>query len=199
MKPILRNVCLLLALCTLTTSCYFTSKHGLPKSLEMDQTLLGMWETIPQESEKSKEKGYLLFLEDDEGSIHIVAWEGNYRYTETYRGFISEVKGNNYLNVKEIRVKTPTTEDYFIVGYEIKNKDSLEIALLNEDAMEKAIQDKKVKGVVKKGKYTSEVALTASPEELARFFGAQKQANILDKKHLVRAKKIYTLPKQNKQ
>ncbi len=195
MRRCLKHIVLLVILSTLTTSCYFTSKQGLPKSPQMDQALLGMWETIPLEADQDKENGYLLFMEDTEGLIHIVAMEDYFRYTETYRGFISDINGKKYLNLKEIRMRIPTTENYFIVAYEIKNNKILEISLLNEGAMEKAVAEKKIKGTLEKNQYTSSVVLTASPEELADFFGKQKQTNILDKKLLARAKKIRRLPK----
>jgi hypothetical protein len=180
-----------------TSSCYFTSLHPLPIKAELDRELIGCWKSLPEKDQKPQTSGWVLFLEDQNGTLQIVLMKNAYQYEEMYRGFCSEINGEKYLNVKLISLgtgvqKPEMDKNYYLVHYRIDHRKRLETRLLREEGLKQAVKDRRLQGTLL-GK-SEELTLTDTTENLLAYIQAQKPEVLLGEK-LFDAEKTNQLPK----
>ncbi|MBN1595593.1 hypothetical protein JW933_06670 [candidate division FCPU426 bacterium] len=201
---LLRKVLVLGLILFGTSSCYFTSIHPLPKTEAVDSSLLGLWEAVPDETEKTDTPNYLLILGDKSGALQIVVLEGYYEHSETYWGHASRINGEKFLSVKSMKA-TPdgaalTSETHYsIVHYRLQGRQQLEITLLNEAKILEAVREKQLAGKTSSTHLAAEVQVTATPEEWAVFLKKHPLSRILAREKLLLAKRVYSLPKKKRE
>ncbi|MCD4813302.1 hypothetical protein K8S19_06375 [bacterium] len=185
----------------LFSGCYFTSLHPVTENPVpgSDPALLGLWKTVATQSDNSQEENYLLFMEETDGHILVVLMEDYYRFSEIYRGFISDVNGDKYLNIKKVKsdekkhVRHSDT-GYFIVQYEITEGSQLNIRTLREAQIEKAVKQKVLAGRITRNRYTDDIRITAASERIAAYLASQTLSELLETTNMITAKKINELP-----
>lgn len=85
-----------------------------------------------------------------------------------FAGHTSAINGHRYLNLKYVHPAEECVSGYLLVKYDLKNA-RLGIALMSNGAVEKAINNGRLKGVVEKGKWSTTVRITEAPGRLQAF------------------------------
>lgn len=189
----------LMASCSLClASCYVSSVNPLTKESALDKSLLGFWESLPEPDAKASDKGYLLFLEDQNGMLDIIMYEEDFKFSEHYRGFCSVIAGEKFLNVKPIKslqdgINVRAEEEFYIVNYTGNGRDEINLQLLNEEFFQSAVQSKKIAGR-KPANNFQPVVLTASAENLAVYFQENQKNNQFYRKGSIRIRRLTKAP-----
>lgn len=155
-------------------SCYVSSVNPLPKESAVDSSLLGLWESVPEKEVQASDKGYVLFMEDQNGMLDIAMFDENFKFTEHYRGFCSVIHGQKFINLKAVKalpdgIHVQAGEDYYTVHYQADSPDEIAIRMLNEEYFQDAILNRRVDGRKAANNYEP-VVLTASADHLLQFF-----------------------------
>lgn len=83
-------------------------------------------------------------------------------------GHTSAINGHRYLNLKYVHPAEEGVSGYLLVKYDLKDA-RLGIGLMSNGAVEKAIKNGKLKGIVEKGKWSTTVRITEAPQRLRTF------------------------------
>ncbi len=148
--------------------CVPYSKHPLTdmRADEKDPRLVGDWyhaeggETMHLHVGYGKKPGSLRFVmveTDRDGVLDLTRWKGH----------ISRLDGNRYLNVIEVP-PDPNTPGYLFVKYRIEGG-RLCLSLVSDKGFEEAILAGRLRGNVRKEKYGSTVFITEGQKGLQRF------------------------------
>jgi hypothetical protein len=171
------------AFCLLLTSC-FDSKVPLsdPGKSNADQRLAGIWRLRNDDGSVTyyhigRVRGRL------PASVMRMAWilhktDGTMQQLDELLVFPTTIGDKTYLNVtdgKDEQMKlleekgwtADTVSDYYIFRYQVKG-DVLTVQAMDAKAKKRAIESGKVKGLIKKGKFTK-VLFTDTSENLAKF------------------------------
>ncbi len=142
----------------------------------MDTSLYGTWFW-----KKENESGFIHFGYIYKSKLlHVMMLDikntGELDVSE-YVGHTSLLKGNRYLNLKQLR---PADESpgYLIIKYVI-DKGRLGISIIDNDVVRKAIKDGSLKGELTKTGWSSSVHITAGQKKLRKF--VLKQDKVLFK------------------
>ncbi len=140
-----RLIAILLSL--FAVGCVVYSDHPITPEdkTAFDSLLFGTWFW----NEKD-EKGFLHFgIEEKSGLLHVMVVDldkdGTQKVSE-YLGHTSDLKGNKYLNLKQLRPDNKR-KGYLFVKYRIK-KNVLTISIIDNSTVEEAIKKGSLKGVV---------------------------------------------------
>ncbi len=104
-----------------------------------------------------------------------------------FSGHTSLLDGNTYLNLKRVRPVRDETTGYLIVKYAV-GSDSLGIALMDRDVVEKAIKGGELKGKVKKSNWSSSVYIAEGQKKLQEFILRKNKALFPEMKYLPKLK-----------
>jgi hypothetical protein len=91
------------------------------------------------------------------------------------RVFLTQKGSETYLNL----VEKPEDKFYYPAKFK-KSKNQLIVWRVSSDALKKAIRDKKIDGEITKHKYSDDVLIKASKEELNNFFIRNREQMLFD-------------------
>ena len=100
-----------------------------------------------------------------------------------FSGHTSLLKGNKYLNLKWVRPAHAEIPGYIFVKYEVRS-DSLGIALMDNEVVEKAIKDGSLKGNLKKDQWSFSVHITEGQKKLQGFIRQEDKGLFPEMKYL---------------
>lgn len=103
--------------------------------------------------------------------IVIVDHKTNGLTDETYAAFTSRVGKQRYLNV--IQSEGDKNVGYLFVQYTLVDRNTLRFAMIDEDALKKAIRAGRIKGTARGEGLSSETAITAESAEIEKFLSAE--------------------------
>jgi len=163
-------ICLVLFLRAL--GCVPVSEHPLtePDAAERDPRLMGDWyqqgedESVQVHIGFREETGGLRLLMvdyDRDGKLDLSEWKGH----------ISRLDGNRYLNLKDVRCGQEE-RGYLFVKYRIEG-DRLCVSLASNRAWEAAVAEGRIQGRLDRKKGVRSVHITEGPEGLRRFVREQ--------------------------
>jgi hypothetical protein len=155
-------------LLALLTACVPYSSQPLtpPDKDTIDPLVLGTWFW-----NEEHEAGYIHIGRDEEsGLLRVMMLSFNSVMeldVSELAGHTSTVNGNRYLNLRWVR-PAEEASGYMLIKYQA-TAEKLGMSLMDNDAVEAAIEEGKLQGQVKKEKWTSSVQITAGQEELQQF------------------------------
>lgn len=138
----------------------------------MDERILGTWVA---EDEAEGEKGYLHIrrvgsTRQLEVSMETVRADGSSE-SELIFAHVSRLGKDYYVSVKSQEGESGP-EVFMFVKYVITDDGALRVALMNQEPVEQAVGEGRLAGEIKRGKWTTDVLLTASSSQLAAFIEA---------------------------
>ncbi len=161
-RPQLFAMTAIVALCG---SCYVSSKNPLssPDTATIDSQLLGRWKSLQENDDE-----ILSFAPKDKHWVEVRSSE----VSEPLRAFTTRLGKESYLNVHGTE-----PDAFIIVRYRIDEADRLQISLLDQKAVEKAIEN----GEVQKSSQPQDddsTILTAPPAKLRAFLQRHASAEL---------------------
>jgi len=138
-----------------------------PGTEKIDSSILGTWFW-----KNDVESGYIhIGLDQKLESLRVLMLEierdGELQVSE-FSGHTSSLAGNKYLNLKWVRPLHEEIKGYMFVKY-VVSPDSLGIALMDGDVVERAIEKGSLKGKVEKHGQSLSVRITEGQERLRKF------------------------------
>jgi len=107
---------------------------------------------------------------DDQGVIHFagVSWQEDHFGLERGEATVSEGVDLNLLSIR-VQEKGEWLEGYIFAQFRITDRGDLLLWLPEVDAFADAVDDGRLEGIVERGKYGTDVSITANPEDLHAF------------------------------
>jgi len=153
----------------------FSNPLPIPQDIKPDSMILGTWIS----TDKSKDGSQVSFFARKSGWIDIVyIYDINSTSSidginfMTFEGYTVNVNKDKYLcfRLREKDIKhgnqAVSKFTYFLTNYHISNNNIITINLFSQNSIKMLIENQKLKGEIKKGKFTEQVIVTASSEEL---------------------------------
>ena len=167
------------------TACVPHSSNPLtpPDKDAIDASIFGTWFWNEQD-----EAGYIHIGRDDESGLLRVMMVSFNSVLELdvseLTGHTSSLSGNRYLNLQWVR-PAPDESGYMFVKYDVA-AEKLGISLMNDDALETAIEQGVLQGEVKRQKWASSVQVTAAQADLQQFVLSHDEALFRETNYLPR-------------
>ncbi len=154
---------------------------GDPAAAVIDPDLPGIWYAVENEGEGAE--FYAAIFQRDQGRLHIIyfsdAREEDLIYLE---GFISEINGQRFLNLKLIdRYAEEDDQNYIFFPYDIDKKGQLVTRTLKTEFFTQAIEDGAIKGSVSDSEFFTSVTLDDSTQNLVAFIAKHKKEEYSEK------------------
>jgi hypothetical protein len=169
----------LLLLIAVLAGCKVDSVNPISSfdSARPDTAIYGVW--------RYKDKDELSYLHiGPEFSLADAASQGNRRTRivivdhkrngltdEAYVAYTSRVGKQSYLNV--VQAEGDKTVGYLFVRYSLLDRNTLQFATIDEEALAAAIRAGRIKGTTRGEGLSAETAITAESAEIERFLGAE--------------------------
>lgn len=176
---LIRNVkaiCVGIAIALLVAACVPETVHPLsdPASAKIDTRLSGLWSGNIGESFV-----FAHFLPKGDGEMEIVTVareKDESAHWSVFSMFPSRVAGNDYMNVKLLvddgRPQDQDDQGFVLCRYEVDGDGGLTVWRIDEAAAIADIEQGKVGGKVRRGKWTTNVRITAPTAELGPYVAA---------------------------
>lgn len=162
-------------------SCVPTFSHPLSTADTVDDSLVGVWKFKDGADEKDEfvkisriEKSNQYFISDSDR-------QGNYIVgKEKFVFHVTKLGSRLFMNVLDDDNKKATPAKYFIIMYQVKNRNALALRLPDTDAFEKLITDKKLKGEITPSDFVKSIHITESVADLRKFFSSDPIESLFD-------------------
>ena len=172
-------------LLVLLTACVPYSNQPLtpPEKDTVDPAIFGTWFW-----NEGQETGYIHIGRDEESGLLLVMMLSFNSAMEMdvseLSGHTSTVNGSRYLNLRWVR---PADEGagYMFVKYQVSGE-KLGISIMDDDPVEKAIEQGTLQGQVNREKWTSSAQITAEQADLQRFLLSHDKELFPEMKHIPR-------------
>lgn len=174
--------CLIVAAAALTHGCFLTSENliGGEGAVFSDDKIAGMWYSPGKQ-------GFFMVMRHKDNLFSFHFFERGFESdSEFYEGKITKISGETFLNMRRhASLGEKATDTAYIPAHYKLVDDKLTLSLFNTAPFDRAIAEKKLKGVagVKTSKYsTTPTRLTGSGDEVAKYILANlKSPEIFDK------------------
>jgi hypothetical protein len=160
--------CFALSLC----SCLEFSHSVIDPPGPFDARLLGTWETT-----SGDETWTMLFEEASPLSLRLTMRDVKKCKTEIYELIRTEINGRGFLQLRQVpgEVKVSDTDATFPAAYDLLDGNRLEVYVAEDDPIRAAVERGELAGSVTDPGRLQTVRVTASTDELRRFFAAHPE------------------------
>ena len=188
---------LTIAVILITTSCVpeFTNPLPPPANGKPDKTVLGVWETAPEENDRAQ----VSVFPRASGEIDVV-YVANVEPDErlavlVFEGYATRIGKDNFLCLRRREPDDQSSPDeqrevsYLILHYRM-SAEGLRVTPFSNSALRRMIEQEELKGNIREQKYFNEITVTASSDELAAAVIREGVAAFIDKGFVLKYRRL---------
>ncbi len=132
---------------------------------------------------------HVQFASNDVANIATLEWESNQFHIVHGEMIVTKGEENNFLSVR-FQKEGVWMDAYYFLSYKLTDQGNLILWLPDPDSFEEMVDEKRLQGIIKKGKYSTNIVITNTPAELLKIINDSHNSELFEYKEPIVLKRL---------